>query len=74
MTLFYLIRHAESTANTKGILAGRSSDVQLSKNGLNQASQIPEILSEIRFDSIMSSPLERCISTARFLKIGRAHV
>ena len=70
MTLFYLIRHAESTANTKGILAGRSSDVQLSKNGLNQASQIPQILSEIRFVSIISSPLERCIST----EIGRAHV
>jgi probable phosphoglycerate mutase len=72
VTLFYLIRHAESTANTKGILAGRSSDVQLSKNGLNQASQIPEILSEIRFDSIMSSPLERCISTARFLSQSKS--
>ena len=60
MTLFYLIRHAESTANTKGILAGRSPSVKLSKNGLLQASRIPEILSEIKFDSI--------------LKIGRAHV
>jgi probable phosphoglycerate mutase len=48
VTLFYLIRHAESTANTKGILAGRSPSVKLSKNGLLQASRIPEIRSLLR--------------------------
>jgi len=72
VTLFYLIRHAESTANTKGILAGRSPSVKLSKNGLLQASRIPEILSEIKFDSILSSPLERCIATAQFLSESKS--
>lgn len=62
MTLIYLLRHAESIANEKGILAGRS-DVGLSKRGKNQALVLSKTLKELEIDRILVSPIPRCRET-----------
>lgn len=68
MTILYLLRHAESIANEKGILAGRSS-VGLSKTGVLQAKRLVKPLSEIEINQVISSPIPRCIETITpFLK------
>ena len=63
MTTVILIRHAHSVANEKGILAGRSSGVVLSKLGKRQAIDLKKRLGDMKFKSISVSPLERCFAT-----------
>jgi probable phosphomutase (TIGR03848 family) len=58
-----LIRHAHSVANEKGILAGRSSGVVLSKLGKQQAIDLKKRLGDMKFKCISVSPLERCFAT-----------
>ena len=58
-----LIRHAHSTANLKGILAGRNNRVGLSPRGKREALAIADRLSGVHFDAIYSSPLKRCLDT-----------
>lgn len=68
MTILYLLRHAESIANEKGILAGRSS-VGLSKTGVLQAKRLVKPLSNMEINLVISSPIQRCIETITpFLK------
>jgi probable phosphoglycerate mutase len=62
VTLIYLLRHAESVANEKGVLAGRS-DVGLSKRGKLQALAIAKSLKELKLDGISVSPIKRCHET-----------
>jgi probable phosphoglycerate mutase len=62
MTILYLLRHAESIANEKGILAGRSS-VGLSKTGVLQAKRLVQPLSDMEINLVISSPIQRCIET-----------
>ncbi|KAH8104740.1 phosphoglycerate mutase-like protein [Cristinia sonorae] len=58
------IRHGESTDNTKDIWAGWK-DAPLSNHGMNQARACGESLSDIRFQTIWASPLQRAFSTAQ---------
>ena len=58
-----LIRHAHSTANLKGILAGRNNRIALSPRGKIEAIALKERLSTTSFDAIYSSPLKRCVDT-----------
>jgi len=58
-----LVRHGRSTANTAGILAGRTPGVNLDEYGQGQASSISERLAGTRFDRLISSPLDRCRQT-----------
>ena len=58
-----LVRHGRSTANTAGILAGRTPGVNLDDYGRDQASAISDRLAGTRFDRLVSSPLERCRQT-----------
>lgn len=61
----FLIRHAESEANTRGILCGQI-DVGLSDRGLGQAAQLRNLV--VPDDSLVfSSPLIRAWQTARHL-------
>lgn len=62
-TEIFLLRHAESIANKEGILAGQTSGVVLTEEGERQASSAAQYLSEIDFDLIISSPLDRCLQT-----------
>jgi len=63
MPIIYLLRHAQSVANTKGILAGQDDSVELSKAGFKQADSLISYLSVIKFSKVYSSPLTRCIQT-----------
>ncbi|AZZ82204.1 MULTISPECIES: MSMEG_4193 family putative phosphomutase [Gordonia] len=60
-----LLRHGRSTANTSGVLAGRSPGVHLDDRGREQAddlvSRLGDHLAEIR--AIVRSPLDRCAET-----------
>ena len=63
MTIFLLLRHAHSTANDAGILAGRTEGIHLSTKGIQQSKGLPKALQEFPIDRFMSSPLSRCIET-----------
>ena len=63
MPIVYMLRHAQSVANTKGILAGQDNSVQLSKDGHKQAQMLAPYLSKLKINRIYSSPLTRCIQT-----------
>lgn len=63
MPIIYLLRHAQSVANTKGILAGQDDSVELSKTGFKQAESLVSYLSAIKFSKVYSSPLTRCVQT-----------
>ncbi|CAB4810856.1 unannotated protein [freshwater metagenome] len=58
-----LIRHAHSIANEKGLLAGRSQGITLSKSGTRQAVELKKRLGNLKFGQIRISPLERCFAT-----------
>ena len=58
-----LLRHAHSTANLKGVLAGRDNRVSLSPRGKREAVEVANYLGPLEFDAIYSSPLKRCRET-----------
>ena len=58
-----LLRHAHSTANLKGILAGRDNQITLSPRGEKEAVELSNYLLGLHFDAIYSSPLKRCAET-----------
>ena len=60
MTRILLIRHAHSTANERGILAGRTKGVVLTEHGTQQAIQLAQRLVNVPIAKIHISPLERC--------------
>lgn len=59
----YLLRHGNSTANAKSILAGRDYKVRLSAAGEKQALVVSKEFSDKKFAKIYSSPLTRCLET-----------
>jgi len=71
VTVLLLIRHAESTANDRGLLTGWSPGVHLSDRGREQAKALSERLSAVPLAEIYASPLERCRETAAALASGR---
>lgn len=70
MATVVLARHGRTTANASGVLAGRSKGVDLDEHGLAQARQAGERLAGVPVAAVVTSPLERCRSTAR--EIARA--
>jgi probable phosphomutase (TIGR03848 family) len=64
----FLIRHGRSTANNKGVLAGRLPGIELDEVGVKQASAVAQYLTQFDIKVIYSSPLERCINTAKIIK------
>lgn len=65
MTKIYLIRHAESVANTMGIYQGQTYDTDLSALGKNQAKALAQKFKSIQIGQIYSSPLKRTKQTAQ---------
>jgi probable phosphoglycerate mutase len=63
MPIIYLLRHAQSSANTKGILAGQDNSVELSKKGAKEANEIVGYLESLKIVKVYSSPLTRCLQT-----------
>lgn len=58
-----LLRHGRSTANTAGVLAGRSAGVDLDDTGRDQAAGLAERIGALPLTAIVHSPLLRCEST-----------
>jgi probable phosphomutase (TIGR03848 family) len=58
-----LLRHAQSTANGSGVLAGRSPGVQLAEAGQAQAAKLVARLAGVELAAVVSSPLLRCQQT-----------
>ncbi|MFT4086274.1 MAG: MSMEG_4193 family putative phosphomutase [Gordonia sp. (in: high G+C Gram-positive bacteria)] len=60
-----LIRHGRSTANTSGVLAGRTPGVGLDERGAVQADELAVRLSQVldRVTAVVRSPLQRCGET-----------
>lgn len=72
MTLIYLLRHCESSANQEGVLAGRNAKIGLSKRGARQANKLAAALHREAFTKIYVSPLQRCVETIEpFLEKSR---
>jgi probable phosphomutase (TIGR03848 family) len=76
-TQILLIRHAHSTANLKGILAGRDNKVGLTDRGLEEAKQLSTYLHSLYLDKfvvnrVVTSPLLRARETiAPFLSMHK---
>ncbi len=67
-----LLRHGRSTANTAGVLAGRSVGVDLDDTGRGQAQSVVDRLSEIaELAAVVRSPLQRCAQTVAPLLADR---
>jgi probable phosphomutase (TIGR03848 family) len=66
-----LLRHAQSTANGSGVLAGRSPGVQLAESGQAQAARLVERLAGVALAGIVVSPLLRCQQTVAALAAAR---
>ncbi len=64
MATVVLVRHGRSTANTSGILAGRLPGVELDELGREQVARAGERLAAVPLAAVVTSPLERCRSTA----------
>ena len=58
-----LLRHSRSTANTAGVLAGRTAGVGLDEQGQAQAQTLVERLALLPLAAVVSSPLQRCQET-----------
>ena len=58
-----LLRHARSTANVAGVLAGRSNGVELDETGQQQAAELARRMGGVHITRIVSSPATRCLQT-----------
>lgn len=66
-----LLRHGRSTANTAGVLAGRTPGVGLDEHGRAQAETLVERLAQLPLAAVVSSPLQRCLDTVAPLAAAR---
>jgi len=64
VTTLLLIRHAITDMTGKR-LYGRSEGISISELGTEQAASLARRMAEVRLDTLYSSPLERCLQTAR---------
>ncbi|MEV0369697.1 histidine phosphatase family protein [Streptomyces sp. NPDC050636] len=71
MPTLILLRHGRSTANTSGVLAGRTPGVALDERGAAQAAALPARLAQVPLAAAVSSPLQRCQETLRPLLDAR---
>ena len=63
MPKVYLLRHGQSEANVRGILAGPDNSVNLSDKGVRESRIVSKHLQKIEFTQIYTSPISRCIQT-----------
>ena len=67
MTTVLLVRHGRTTANSSGVLAGRSSGVELDPVGQTQADTAGRRVAPLPVRAVVTSPLRRCRQTAQRL-------
>ncbi|MFR9673990.1 histidine phosphatase family protein [Streptomyces sp. TR02-1] len=71
MPTLILLRHGRSTANTAGLLAGRTPGVGLDDLGREQAAGLPPRLAPLAPVAAVTSPLQRCSETLAPLTAAR---
>jgi probable phosphomutase (TIGR03848 family) len=71
MATVILLRHARSTANGSGVLAGRGAGVGLDETGSTQAAALVRRLTGVPLAGIVASPLLRCQQTIAALAAER---
>jgi alpha-ribazole phosphatase len=62
----YFVRHGQTDTNANNA-SDTSTDEPLNQLGIQQAKQLAEKLKDIKFDTIISSPLKRAFQTAELL-------
>lgn len=62
----YVVRHGQTDWNIEGRIQG-STDIELNSTGIDQAKQTAELLKNINFDIIYSSPLKRTFETSKII-------
>jgi probable phosphomutase (TIGR03848 family) len=72
MTTVLLIRHGRTSANTAGILAGRTSGVELDDVGHRQVADVGTRLAGVPLRTVVTSPLRRCRQTSQAVVAARA--
>ncbi len=65
MLTVYLLRHGETTWNADGNRYCGATDIGLTEKGLQQAHQAATALTDLSFDAVYSSPLQRAFQTAQ---------
>ena len=60
----FLVRHGQTIANETNTIQGQS-NTPLSEQGWKQVHAVAKYLSDVRFDSVFSSDLDRAMDTAR---------
>ncbi|HEY0640515.1 MAG TPA: histidine phosphatase family protein [Pseudonocardiaceae bacterium] len=71
MPTVVLLRHARSTANASGVLAGRTPGIGLDEHGVAQAAGLVERLAAVPLALVVTSPLQRCVETITPLVTAR---
>ena len=66
MGILYIIRHAETDYNNKGIYIGKK-DISINKNGIKQANYLGKLLKKEDVDLIVASSLTRATETANII-------
>lgn len=69
MGKIYIIRHGKTEMNKANLLQGRS-DYPLNEEGTRQAEKAADLLSQVHFDHVFSSPLGRALQTAQIVVPG----
>lgn len=64
--MIYIVRHGQTELNSRNVLQGRS-DYPLNEKGEEQAREAAELLKDIHFDRVYSSPLIRAVQTAKII-------
>jgi broad specificity phosphatase PhoE len=67
MPTVLLVRHGRSTANTAGVLAGRTPGVALDDTGRRQVADLAARLAAVPLAAVVTSPVQRCRETAEAL-------
>jgi broad specificity phosphatase PhoE len=64
--MIYIVRHGQTDFNVSGRYGGRI-DTPLNEKGISQAYELHELLKDIKFDLVFSSPLNRAYQTASII-------
>ena len=73
-TRIWLVRHAETEANEKGILAGSSIDLPLTEKGIEDTVRTGEALKDLNVSSVYSSVVRRTWRTAAIIQSVRGEM
>lgn len=66
----YLVRHAKPNFNDDIKLCIGRTDIDIGLTGIEESKKLKDFFSKIKINSIFSSPLSRCVSTANIISNG----